>query len=49
MHGKIIKKASCPICDQEVELPDDVQPGNKINCCGKEFIVTYEWGSYALE
>ena len=42
------KKASCPIGNEPVFLPDDVQPGDIIECHGAKHRVTYEFGSYAL-
>ena len=42
------KKASCPIGNEPVILPDDVQPGDIIECHGAPHRVTYEFGSYAL-
>jgi len=29
-------------------LPDDVQPGDIVECHGARHLVTYEFGSYAL-
>jgi hypothetical protein len=43
-----VKKASCPVGDETIILPDDVRPGDRVRCHGKEFRVTYEFGSYAL-
>jgi len=34
--------------DEVVILPDDVQPGNVIECHGVRQKVTYEFGAYAL-
>ncbi len=43
-----VKKASCPIGDEPVILPDGVQPGDIVECHGVTHRVTYEFGSYAL-
>jgi hypothetical protein len=43
-----VKKASCPIGDEPVILPDDVQRGDIVECHGAKHRVTYEFGSYAL-
>jgi hypothetical protein len=43
-----VKKASCPVGDETVLLPDDVQPGDRVRCHGQEFRVTFEFRSYAL-
>jgi len=44
-----VKKASCAVGDEVVILPDDVQPGDVIECHGFRQLVTYEFGAYALE
>lgn len=44
-----IHKVSCPLCDQVMEVPDGRRPGDSLECCGKEFTLTYEFGAYALE
>lgn len=44
-----IKKASCAAGEEAVVLPDDVQPGDIIECHGVKQRVTYEFGAYALE
>lgn len=45
----IVKKASCVLCDKVLILPDDVKPGDVVECCGVKQRVTYEYGAYALE
>lgn len=44
-----VKKASCAVGEEVVFLPDDVQPGDIIECHGVKQRVTYEFGAYALE
>ncbi|MFQ5847944.1 MAG: hypothetical protein ACE5IQ_09805 [Candidatus Methylomirabilales bacterium] len=44
-----VKKASCAVGEEMVILPDDVQPGDLIECHGAKQRVTYEFGAYALE
>ena len=44
-----IPKVSCPSCDRVMEIPEGLGPGDSLKCCGKEFILTYEFGAYALE
>jgi hypothetical protein len=43
-----VKKASCAVGEEMVTLPDDVQPGDIIECHGVRQRVTYEFGAYAL-
>lgn len=40
---------TCPECEQEIELGPGARPGDVIHCCGKDWGLTYEFGSYALE
>jgi len=44
-----VKKASCAVGEETVILPDDVRPGNIIECHGVRQSVTYEFGAYGLE
>ena len=43
-----VKKASCAVGGETVILPDDVQPGDVIECHGVRQRVTYEFGAYAF-
>ena len=43
-----IKKASCAVGEETIMLPDDVQPGDIIECHGVRQRATYEYGTYAL-
>ncbi len=43
-----VKKASCAVGEEMVMLPDDVQPGDIIECHGVKKRETYEFGAYAL-
>lgn len=45
----MLKTATCAVGDELVVLPDDVQPGDIIECHGVKQRVTYEYGAYALE
>ncbi|MGH7371943.1 MAG: hypothetical protein ACREJK_08900 [Candidatus Methylomirabilales bacterium] len=44
-----VKKASCVGGEETVILPDDVRPGDIIECHGVKQRVTYAYGAYALE
>lgn len=46
---EVAHKVSCPICEKEIILPEDAKAGDKMSCCGREFVLTYEFGAYALE
>jgi hypothetical protein len=43
-----VKKASCAVGEEMIILPDDVKPGDIIECHGVKQRVTYEFGAYAL-
>ena len=43
-----IPKVSCPSCECVAEVPKGLEPGNTMTCCGKDYILTYEFGSFAL-
>ncbi|MCZ7624575.1 MAG: hypothetical protein M5R38_00910 [Candidatus Methylomirabilis sp.] len=45
----VLKTASCAVGDELLVLPDDVQPGDTIECHGITQRVTYAYGAYALE
>jgi len=44
-----VHRVSCPLCDKKLEIPEDAQPGDTMNCCGQTFRLTCEFGVYALE
>lgn len=45
----VLKTASCAVGEEVVILPDDVQPGDIIECHDIKQRVTYAYGAYALE
>jgi hypothetical protein len=45
----VLKIASCAVGNDVVVLPEDVKPGDVIECHGVKQRVTYEYGAYALE
>lgn len=48
-RGALVKRASCAVGEEEVILPDDVRPGDIVECHGLKQRVTYEYGAWALE
>jgi len=48
-RGALVRRASCAAGEEEVILPDQVQPGDIIECHGVKQRVTYEYGAWALE
>ncbi len=43
-----IPKVSCPACERIMEVPEGTGPGDTLRCCGKEYVLTYEFGAFAL-
>jgi len=43
-----VHKVSCPSCECVREVPDGLGPGDTMLCCGKDYTLTYEFGSFAL-
>jgi len=43
-----VKKGSRAVGDDVVILPDDVRPGDVVECHGVRQRVTFEYGAYAL-
>jgi hypothetical protein len=44
-----VPQASCPQCATVVRLPETVHAGATFHHCGRAFVVTYAYGTYALE
>ena len=42
-------RVSCPACEEVMTLPGDVKPGGRIQCCGRTYRLTFEYGAYAAE
>lgn len=43
-----IPKVSCPSCERICEVPDGLGPGDTMRCCGKEYVLSYEFGAFAM-
>ena len=43
-----IPKVSCPSCDRVKEVPEGLRAGETMECCGEKYLLTYEFGTYAL-
>ena len=44
-----VKTASCAVGEETIILPEDVKPGDIIECHGVKQRVTYGFGAYGLE
>ena len=45
----IAHRVSCPDCDRAITLPEDVKPGSTIECGGRRYRLTFEYGAFAVE
>jgi hypothetical protein len=45
----IAHRVSCPDCDRVITLPEDVRPGDTIECSGRRYRLTFEYGAFAAE
>ena len=43
-----IPKVSCPTCDRVIEIPEGLRAGDSMECCGEKYVMTYEFGAFAL-
>jgi hypothetical protein len=42
-------RVSCPACEEVVTLPEDVKPGDRMQCGGQTYRLTFEYGAFAAE
>ena len=42
-------RLSCPKCGQVLTLPEGVQAGDLVECCGRRYRLTFEYGAFAAE
>ena len=42
-------RVSCPNCDELVTLPENAEPGDLVECCGRTYRLTFEYGAFAAE
>jgi len=45
----IAHRVSCPNCDELRTLAEDAKPGDLVNCCGRDYRLTFEYGAFAAE
>ena len=43
-----IPTVTCPSCDRVMEVPEGRGAGEMMECCGEKYVLTYEFGAYAL-
>lgn len=42
-------RVSCPECARQVTLPEGAKAGDTIECCGRRYRLTFEYGAFAAE
>ena len=42
-------RVSCPDCERTLTLPEEAKAGDLIECCGRQYRLTFEYGSFAAE
>jgi hypothetical protein len=45
----IAHRLSCPDCARVITLPEGARPGDPIECCGRRYRLTFEYGAFAAE
>jgi len=45
----IAHRVSCPDCDRVITLPEDAQAGDTVDCGGRRYGLTLEYGAFAAE
>jgi hypothetical protein len=45
----IAHRVSCPDCDRVITLPEGARSGDTIECCGRRYRLTFEYGAFAAE
>jgi len=42
-------RVSCPACETILTLPEDAKAGDLVECCGRRYRLTCEWGAFAAD
>ena len=42
-------RVSCPECDRVITLPAEAKAGDTIECGGRRYRLTFEYGAFAAE
>jgi hypothetical protein len=40
---------SCPTCNETLTLPEGAKAGDPVECCGRRYQLTFEYGAFAVE
>ncbi len=47
--ASIAHTVSCPDCDRDIVLPETAKAGDLVECCGRRYRLTFEFGAFAAE
>lgn len=47
--ARVAHWVSCPACDRTRVLPESAAAGDTIECCGRRYRLTFEYGAFAAE
>ena len=47
--ASIAHKVSCADCEQEIVLSETAKAGDIVECCGRQYRLTFEYGAFAAE
>ena len=42
-------RVSYPDCNTVITLPEDARAGDTLECCGRRYRLTFEYGAFAAE
>ena len=42
-------RVSCPSCDETLTLPEGAKAEDAVECCGRRYRLTFEYGAFAAE
>ena len=45
----VAHRVSCPGCERAIVLADTAKAGDRVECCGRQYVLTFEYGAFALE
>jgi ribosomal protein S27AE len=45
----VAHRVSCPGCGRTIVLADTAKAGDRVECCGRQYVLTFEYGAFALE
>jgi len=47
--ASLAHRVSCPTCNEVLTLPEGAKAGDAIDCCGRRYRLTFEYGAFAAE